>query len=73
MYMVSKNISIVDEAYKSLKSEKREKESFSEVILRLTKKRSKISDSFGKWVISEKEVESFSSELKKAWHGFGKK
>ncbi|MBI2173065.1 MAG: antitoxin VapB family protein [Candidatus Aenigmarchaeota archaeon] len=36
--MGTKTISILDEAYESLKREKENEESFSDVILRLTKK-----------------------------------
>ena len=34
--------------------------------------KSKISDSFGKWKMSDKEVKEFSNELRKAWRKFGK-
>lgn len=71
--MSSKTISILNEAYESLKNEKSKKESFSKVILRLTKKRPKISESFGKWTVSEEELKEVSLKLKKAWAGFGKK
>jgi len=71
--MGSKIIHVKDEAYDSLKLEKGLDESFSDVILRLTNNRGKISDSFGKWKMSDKEVKEFSSELKKSWKGFGKK
>ncbi|MBI2579400.1 MAG: antitoxin [Candidatus Aenigmarchaeota archaeon] len=71
--MGTKTISILDEAYESLKREKDNEESFSDVILRLTKKRGRIMDSFGKWKMSDKEVNNFMSELKRSWERFGKK
>lgn len=71
--MGTKTISIMDEAYESLKKEKEADESFSDVILRLTKKRGKIKDCFGKWKISDKEVREFTNELKENWKRFGKK
>ncbi len=71
--MGTKTISILDEAYNALSKEKENSESFSDVILRLSKERPKLSGSFGRWKISEKEVKEFNSELKKSWVGFGKK
>ncbi len=42
--MTTKTISITEEAYKALLSEKANKEGFTDTILRLTKKSGKIAD-----------------------------
>lgn len=71
-YMATKTISILEEAYKALLREKGKKESFSRVILRLTSRRSRISDSLGKWKMSEKEAKEIERELADAWKNFGR-
>ena len=71
--MGTKTITIINEAYEALKVEKEKTESFSDVILRLSKDRPKLAESFGKWKMSDSEVKDFTSELKKSWKGFGKK
>lgn len=67
MYMSTKTISITEDVYSMLLLEKRENESFSDVISRLVKRRSKLSDSFGKWEMTDKEIEEFKSELHHMW------
>lgn len=47
--------------------EKEEGESFSDVIFRLVKRRSKLSDSFGKWEMTDEEIKKFKSELHTMW------
>ena len=47
--------------------EKEEDESFSDVISRIVKRRSKISDSFGKWEMTDEEIQEFKSELHNMW------
>ena len=69
--MGTKTISILDEAYEALVKEKGKDESFSDVILKITSKRGKISDSFGKWKMSDKEAKDLDNELKKAWKNWG--
>jgi len=71
--MATKTISILEEAYKALLKEKGEKESFSAVIMKLVERKGKISDSLGKWDITDKEVASFRAELRKAWKKAGKR
>ncbi|MFQ6128061.1 MAG: antitoxin VapB family protein [Thermoplasmata archaeon] len=63
--MVTKTITVTEEAYKALAKEKKEGESFSELALRLTKK-GKIKDCFGTWMMTKDELKIFSS-LKGAW------
>ena len=54
--MPSKNISITEEVYKKLMKIKREKESFSELFLRLLRiQKVKMETTFGAWNLSEKE------------------
>jgi predicted CopG family antitoxin len=65
--MGTKTISITDEAYEALVNEKINRESFTETILRITKKKGKLSESFGKWKMTDKEEETFKSELSKGW------
>ncbi len=72
-YMGTKTISILDEAYDALKREKEKSESFSDVILRLSRNRGKIRDSFGKWKMTNKEVKSFREDLRDSWQRFGRK
>jgi len=66
--MGTKTISITEEAYDALLREKKNKESFTETILRMTKKSGKISDSFGAWKMSDKEEKAITSELSKGWN-----
>ncbi len=65
--MTTKTISITEDVYNILILEKQKGESFSDVISRLVKRRSRLSDSFGKWKMTDEEIEEFQSELKKMW------
>ena len=65
--MSTKTISITKDVYDMLLVEKEEDESFSDVIYRLVKRRSKLSDSFGKWEMTDEEIEKFKSELHSMW------
>ncbi|MGD2248542.1 MAG: antitoxin VapB family protein [Candidatus Methanofastidiosia archaeon] len=65
--MTTKTISITEDVYNILVLEKQKGESFSDVISRLVKRRSPLSDSFGKWKMTDEEIEEFQSELKKMW------
>ncbi len=47
--------------------EKGENESFSDVVSRLVKRRSKLSDSFGKWEMTDEQIQKFKSELHSMW------
>ncbi|MBI2578891.1 MAG: hypothetical protein HYW26_04215 [Candidatus Aenigmarchaeota archaeon] len=71
--MGTKTITILDEAYEALAREKRKGESFSKTILKLTARRGRLADSFGKWDMTESEWKKIDKELKRAWKGFGKK
>lgn len=66
--MGTKTISIKDEAYEALLREKADKESFTETILRITKKSGKIADCFGTWNMTDEEEEAIRIELSKGWH-----
>lgn len=72
-YMATKTISILEEAYRALLKEKSKSESFSDVILKLTNRRGKLADSFGKWDMSDGEWKAIEKELKKAWKKAGKR
>ncbi len=65
--MATKTISITEEAYDALVREKMDKESFTETILRLTKKTGKLSDCFGTWKMTDKEEETIHAELAEGW------
>lgn len=65
--MSTKTISITKDVYDMLAMEKEDNESFSDVISRLIKRRPKLSDSFGKWEMTDKEIEEFKSELQDMW------
>ena len=62
-----KTITVTEEAYKLLAKEKKEEESFSQVIKRLTKDRGKLSDSLGAWKMSDREAEEIFSSLSRNW------
>ena len=62
-----KTITVTEEAYKMLAKEKKEDESFSEVIKRLTRERGKLSDSLGAWKMTDEEAEQIFSSLRHNW------
>lgn len=66
--MGTKTISIKEEAYKALLHEKIDKESFTETILRITKKSGRIADCFGTWKMTEEEEKAIWVELSRGWH-----
>lgn len=65
--MVTKTISIKQEAYEALLREKINKESFTDTILRVTKKSGKLADCFGAWKMTDEEEETIRSELSEGW------
>jgi predicted CopG family antitoxin len=65
--MTSKNISITEEAYQALQREKARNESFTDAILRLTRKRGKLSDCFGGWTLTDAEQAAIEKDLAKGW------
>ncbi len=65
--MAIKNISMTDEAYNALLREKRDSESFTETILRLTRGRGKLADCFGSWTMADDEEVKIMKELSKGW------
>jgi predicted CopG family antitoxin len=65
--MATKTISITDEAYNALLSQKKNNESFTQTILRITKKTGKLTDSFGKWKMTDQEEQEILSELAQGW------
>ncbi len=67
MSMATKTISITQEAYESLLREKINKESFTETILRITKKSGKLADCFGTWKMTDKEEKTILIELAEGW------
>jgi predicted CopG family antitoxin len=66
-YMSTKTISITKDVYDMLLMEKEKDESFSDAISRIVKRRSKLSDSFGKWEMTNEEIQKFKSELHNMW------
>jgi predicted CopG family antitoxin len=65
--MATKTISITEKAYNALLREKKNKESFTDTILRLTKKSDKIADCFDTWKMTNEEEEAIHSELSNGW------
>jgi predicted CopG family antitoxin len=68
---MTKNITIEREAYEALLREKGADESFSDVIMKLASRRAKLSDSAGRWTLSDREAARIDTELKQAWRRFG--
>ena len=65
--MATKTISITEEAYEALVREKKNKESFTETILRMTKKTGKIADCFGTWSMTDEEEKAILNDLSEGW------
>ena len=65
--VMTKNISITEEAYNALLHEKKNSESFTQTILRITKKTGKLSDSFGAWNMTDQEEQAILGELSEGW------
>ncbi|MFQ5891828.1 MAG: antitoxin VapB family protein [Candidatus Methanofastidiosia archaeon] len=65
--MPTKTISITKKAYDKLLLEKKDGESFSDVILKLTSERKKLSDFFGKWKMTDEKAKKFEKELEEMW------
>ena len=65
--MATKTISITEEAYHALLKEKKNNESFTETILRITRKAGKLEDCFGTWKMSDKEEKEIRKELSEGW------
>ena len=62
-----KNVSLSDKAYDRLRRVKRERESFSDVVLRLLGPVDDISDLFGILSMSDEERESLFEDLDEIW------
>ncbi len=67
IHMGSKTITISEEAYNALLKEKLKNESFSDVILRLTKRFGRIMESFGKFQMNDDEYLEIEKDLKNLW------
>jgi len=65
--MATKTISITQKAYDALLREKKTKESFTDTILRITKKSGKLTDCFGTWNMTDEEEETIRNELSEGW------
>lgn len=70
--MATKTLSIKDNVYNKLLDAKEADESFSDVIDRLVSRKTSLSDSFGKWKISEKEIKKIKKETNEPWKEFEK-
>ena len=64
---MGKTITITKVAYEALAREKRSNESFSDVVLRLTSRKAKLSDYFGIWNMTDAEYEKLRKELRGVW------
>ncbi len=62
-----KTITVTEEAYRLLAKEKKQDESFSELIKRLTRDRGRLSDSLGAWKMSDEEAQKIFSDLRRHW------
>ncbi len=61
--MTSKTLTIRKEAYEALARYKRKGESFSDVILRLTRRAARLEDSFGTWPMTDEEYERLFGDI----------
>ncbi len=68
--MATKTITIKESAYNALRKEKAKEESFSEVILRLTKARGSLSECFGSWSVGNEEWGKIEKLVSRKWKGF---
>jgi len=59
---------MTDHAYKALRRERKGNESFTDTILRLTKRGGKLSDCFGAWKMSKEEEVRIMKELSEGWN-----
>ena len=65
--MGTKTISITDEAYEALSREKKGGESFTEAILRLTRKTGNLADCLGTWTMTAREEKAIRKEVAEGW------
>ena len=68
--MGPKTITISEEVYNALLREKLKNESFSDVILRLTKRLGHIMGSFGKFQMNDDEYLEIEKDLKNLWESW---
>jgi len=69
--MGQKNIPVDTDTYEILKSLKRPRESFRELIRRLIRGQgNRILRNFGAWELDDDEFEEFQDALKKGWEGW---
>ena len=74
MFMATKTITITEDAYESLASDKNEGESFSEVILRTHKKKGDISRFIGAWKhIPNTEIKAMHKDIEDLRKNSGKR
>ena len=64
--MGTKVIPLTEEAYKVVVREKRDEESFADVITRLSK-RGKLKDCFGAWDMDDEEEKEMFANLRRFW------
>jgi predicted CopG family antitoxin len=64
--MENKTVSLTEEAYKILVEEKKDNESFADVITRLSK-RGKLKDCFGAWDMDDDEEKDMFANLRRFW------
>ena len=65
--MATKTISVTEKAYEALLREKKNKESFTDTILRITKKSGKLADCFDTWKMTDEEEAAIRNELSEGW------
>lgn len=65
IHIMTKIISLSDDAYDVLKATKHEGESFSEVVRRITKGEKCILDFFGKWPGPKSELDRMKADVKR--------
>jgi predicted CopG family antitoxin len=64
--MTTKTITVTEEAYEALARHKKKDESFSELALRLTRRKGSLEECWGLWKLGSEELKVF-EELKRSW------
>ncbi len=71
--MPNKSVSITREAYEALRCERAEGESFTDVVLRLTRETRRLSACYGAWQLIDVKEARIGRELAEGWRRLGER